>query len=238
MMHAGARHPGKARASGFTLIELLVALFISAILFAMGYGAITQAINNRQQVEDAGKRLLAVQQAMRMLEQDFELMQPRPVRDLLGNFYLPPLVYNANALSAQVGAGSPPGTVLHAGQQALALVQFTRGGWANPAGVPRSELQRVSYLVRDRKLVRQYLPVLDADGTVVLQERELLDDVEAFSLRFLDGNGNLQWEANWPTPLLLRSSPADLQRARPVAVEVTIKLKDWGVLTRVIEVAG
>jgi general secretion pathway protein J len=227
-----------ARARGFTLIELLVALFISAILFAMGYGAISQAINNRQQVEDAGKRLLAVQQAMRMLEQDFELMQPRPVRDLLGNGYLAPLVYNPSALAAQNGPGNAPGTVLHATQQSQALVQFTRGGWANPAGVPRSELQRVSYLVRDRKLVRQYLPVLDADATVVLQERELLDDVESFSLRFLDGNGNLQWQSIWPTPLVLAGPAQDQLRMRPVAVEVTIKLKDWGVLTRVIEVAG
>ena len=237
-MYAGAKRVAPARFGGFTLIELLVALFISAILFAMGYGALTQALNNRQQVEDAGKRLLAVQQAMRMLEQDFELMQPRPVRDLLGNGYLAPLVYNANALSAQAGTGNAPGTVLHASQQSQALVQFTRGGWANPAGVPRSELQRVSYLVRDRKLVRQYLPVLDADSTVVLQERELLDDVESFSLRFLDGNGNLQWQANWPTQLLQGGPAQDLLRARPVAVEVTLKLKDWGVLTRVIEVAG
>jgi general secretion pathway protein J len=204
----------------------------------MGYGAISQAINNRQQVEDAGKRLLAVQQAMRMLEQDFELMQPRPVRDLLGNGYLAPLVYNASALTAQNGRGNAPGTVLRASQQSQALVQFTRGGWANPAGVPRSELQRVSYLVRDRKLVRQYLPVLDADSTVVLQERELLDDVESFSLRFLDGNGNLQWQSNWPTALSQNGPQQDQLRMRPVAVEVTIKLKDWGVLTRVIEVAG
>jgi general secretion pathway protein J len=233
---AGRTRP--ARAAGFTLIELLVALFISAILFAMGYGALSQALNNRQQVEDAGKRLLAVQQAMRMLEQDFELMQPRPVRDLLGNGYLAPLVYNANALTAQSGVGNAPGTVLHANQQSLALVQFTRGGWANPAGVPRSELQRVSYLVRDRKLVRQYLPVLDADGSVVLQERELLDDVESFSLRFLDGNGNLTWQNAWPTQLVQAGPPQDQLRMRPVAVEVTLKLKDWGVLTRVIEVAG
>jgi general secretion pathway protein J len=160
------------------------------------------------------------------------------VRDLLGNGYLAPLVYNANALSAQAGVGNPPGAVLHANQQALALVQFTRGGWANPAGVPRGELQRVSYLVRDHKLVRQYLPVLDAAGTVVLQERELLDDVESFSLRFLDGNGSLQWQANWPTQLVQAGPPQDLLRVRPVAVEVTLKLRDWGVLTRVIEVAG
>ena len=34
------------------------------------------------------------------------------------------------------------------------------------------------------------------------------------------------------------TSPQMLLRARPVAVEVTLTLKDLGVLTRIIEVAG
>src|SRR6185437_15447994 len=39
---ASERHPLRSR--GFTLIELLVALFIAAVMFAMGYGAIHQAL--------------------------------------------------------------------------------------------------------------------------------------------------------------------------------------------------
>ena len=69
------------RPSGFTLVELLVALFITTILFAMGYGALSQALNNRKEVEEQTARFSAVQQALRVMEQDFELMQPRPVRD-------------------------------------------------------------------------------------------------------------------------------------------------------------
>jgi hypothetical protein len=37
---------------------------------------------------------------------------------------------------------------------------------------------------------------------------------------------------------LQRQLPAIQLRARPIAVEVTLKLKDYGVLTRIIEVAG
>ncbi len=201
------------RESGFTLVELLVALFITAILFAMGYGALSQALNNRKEVDEQAARLNAVQQALRVMEQDFELMQPRPVRDQLGSGY-----ENAVTLSE------------------TGLLTFTRGGWANPAGLPRSELQRVSYLLRDGKLIRRDLPVLDATPAVPYEERELLDQVEALSFRYMDGG--MVWQKTWPTQILLIGPPQDLLRARPIAIEVTLQLKDWGKLLRVFEIAG
>jgi general secretion pathway protein J len=247
-----------ARAAGFTLIELLVALFITAILFAMGYGALTQAINSRKEVEEQAARLNALQQAMRVVEQDIGLMQPRPVRNTLGDGYLAPLVVNPAALcggsttatgttlgSANLsGPGSTAGgssaspSANSATQLDLALISFTRGGWANPAGLPRSELQRVGYLLREGKLIRQHLPELDTTAAVVLEERELLDQVDELRFRFMDANGSLNWQCTWPTPIMQHSTPAELLRARPVAVEITLKLKDYGELVRIIEVAG
>jgi len=235
------------RCGGFTLVELLVALFITAILFAMGYGALSQALTSRQEVEEQAARLNAVQQAMRILEQDIGLMQPRPVRNTLGDGYLAPLVLNPAALCGGPGGlgSSPAGSALtttvtasgsSATQMDLALINFTRGGWANPAGLPRSELQRVGYLLRDGKLIRQHLPELDTTAAVALEERELLDQVESLRFRFMDGG--LAWQCGWPTPIMQHGTPLDLLRARPVAVEVTLKLKDYGELVRVIEVAG
>ena len=212
------------RNRGFTLIELLVALFITAILFAMGYSALSQALTSRREIEEQSARLTALQQTMRVMEQDLELMQPRPARDLLGNGYESPLVASQNAIGGM------------AGQQGPALLTFTRGGWANPAGVPRSELQRVSYLVRDGKLVRQHLPVLDTTAATTVVERELIDQVEALSFRFMDES--LHWSSVYPTATMQSLPPAALLRSRPVAVEITLKLKDLGVLTRIIEVAG
>jgi general secretion pathway protein J len=217
---------------GFTLIELLVALFITAILFAMGYSSLSQALNSRREVETQSARLSALQQAVRVIEQDIELMQPRPARDLLGNGYDAPLVVSQNAQSG----GSMQSAGSMAGQQGPALLTFTRGGWANPAGVPRSELQRVSYLVRDNKLIRQHLPVLDTTAATTVVERELLDQVEAVSFCFMDES--LSCSPTWPTPPMQSLPPASLLRARPVAVQVTIQLKDLGVITRIIEVAG
>jgi len=76
----------------------------------------------------------------------------------------------------------------------------------------------------------------DATAAQPFEERELLDQVEALSFRYMDGG--LVWQTTWPTPILLNGPPQDLLRARPVAIEVTLQLKDWGNLLRVFEIAG
>jgi general secretion pathway protein J len=213
---------------GFTLLELLVALFITAILFAMGYGALSQALTSRKEVEEQSARLTAIQQAMRVMEQDIELMQPRPARDPLGNGYEAALVVNQNAASGNsaMSTDSAP--------QGVALLTFTRGGWANPAGLPRSELQRVSYLLRDGKLIRQHLPVMDTTAATSVVERELLDQVDALSFEYMDEA--FSWSPTWPTPGMMMSTPQELWRARPIAVRIVLSLKDTGAITRIIEV--
>jgi general secretion pathway protein J len=213
---------------GFTLLELLVALFITAVVFAMGYGALSQALTSRKEVEEQSARLSAVQQAMRVMEQDFELMQPRPARDPLGNGYEAAVVVSQNAPSAM----STDDTTTTVG--GTPLLTFTRGGWANPAGLPRSELQRVSYLLRDGKLVRQNLPVMDTTAATAVVERELLDQVQSVSFQYMDES--FAWSASWPTPGMQQSTPQELWRARPIAVKIVLSLKDTGVLTRIIEV--
>src|SRR5476651_1388110 len=119
---------GTRRSRGFTLLELLVALFITAILFAMGYGALTQALTSRKEVDEQSARLTAVQQTMRVMEQDLELMQPRPARDPLGNGYEAAVLVSQNAASPTPAADSDTEAL------AVPLLTFTRGGWANPAG--------------------------------------------------------------------------------------------------------
>ena len=66
------------RHRGFTLIELLVALFITAIMFAFGYRALDEAFKSRREIDEQSARLIAVQQAVRTLEQDFELLSVLP----------------------------------------------------------------------------------------------------------------------------------------------------------------
>ncbi|HEV7986033.1 MAG TPA: type II secretion system protein GspJ, partial [Steroidobacteraceae bacterium] len=175
------------RECGFTLIELLVALFITAIMFAIGYRALDQAFRSRKEVDEQSARLIAVQQALRTIEQDIELLQARPIRQATGDGYLPAFMSAPNvgsSLSSSSSAStlsssstsstnnnssnsgnannistiSTLGTISAVNGATLPLVSFTRGGWTNPAGLQRSELQRVSYSIENGALMRSYTP--------------------------------------------------------------------------------
>jgi general secretion pathway protein J len=235
------------RHRGFTLIELLVALFITAIMFAFGYRALDEAFKSRREVEQQSARLIAVQQAMRTLEQDFELLQPRPVRNLIGDGYMAALTAPQSSGIGTLGtsSGGSAGTSSFASSSfgasssigsGTALVTFTRGGWTNPVGIQRSELQRVSYTLENGVLMRLYYPVLDATEAAQPVKRALIDRVKNFSLRFMDAGHN--WQNGWPPITSGAGTATTAPRLRPVAVEVTIELEDWGVLVRHIEVAG
>jgi type II secretion system protein J len=111
------RRPHHVRgSSGFTLIELLVALFITAIIFAMGYGAINQALNDHDSLSKRQDRLTAVQTAMRVMVQDFGQLAPRPIRDQVGNNSLPCLQARPtggsldSSSSGSIGSGNALGT--------------------------------------------------------------------------------------------------------------------------------
>jgi general secretion pathway protein J len=228
------------RQRGFTLIELLVALFITAVMFAFGYRALDQAFRSRHEVDEQSARLIAVQQAMRTLEQDVELLAPRPVRNLIGDGYLPAVSAAQNNTIGSLGTTLSSGVSGFSSSSSInattPLLTFTRGGWTNPAGIQRSELQRVSYSIEKGTLIRQYYPVLDATEAVQPIKRTLLDHVKNFSLRFMDAGHN--WQNGWPPITSGAGATSALPRLRPVAVEVTIELDDWGVLVRHIEVAG
>jgi len=200
------------RARGFTLIELAVAVFITALMAAIGYGAVNQALKNRDGLEARQQRLLEVQRTMRILAQDFGQLAPRVVRDPTGDTWEP---------------------VLRGAESGEPLVTLTRAGWANPAGIQRPALQRVAYFFQDNKLRREHWPVLDALLSTKPVERELLTGVRAVTIRYMDVGR--QWRRQWP-PQSAANDPTAVMRLRPIAVEVTLDLEDWGKVTRIFEV--
>jgi general secretion pathway protein J len=159
----------------------------------------------------AMKRLQQIQTTVRVMTQDFEQIAPRPVRDVIGDTRLPALFADGRGQSS--------------------LVSLTRSGWSNPGGLPRSTLQRVNYVLEDDKLRREHFNVLDVTLSNEPVRRELIDHVKSVKLRYMDNQQ--QWQEQWPP---LNAPPALATRLRPLAVEVTLELEDFGEITRLIEV--
>ncbi len=151
---------------GFTLMEVLVVLSVFAIVGVIASQIVTRVLDNQRTLAERGDRLADVQRAMLILQRDVLQLNPRGVRDELGD-PLEPLMIGADGLA-----------------------EFTRAGWRNPLKLPRSELQRVGYLVQDDTLYRTYWPALDRapDTEAVLQE--LLPGVTRIEFFAVDVSGN------------------------------------------------
>jgi general secretion pathway protein J len=179
----------------------------------MALSGYNELVSQSQRAEASTDRIRKVQSAVFRMTQDFAQLEPRPVREPLGDT-------REDALRA--GAGTTQ------------LALFTRSGWSNPAGVQRPTLQRVGYRLEDGKLFRDYWTVLDRTMTNEPVSVELLDGVRSATLRFMDTSR--QWNETWPAAGQIRVNA--LPNVRPIAVEITLELEDWGRIVRVVEVAG
>ena len=200
------------RDRGFTLLEILVAVAILAIMGVMAFRGVTEA---RVSVQNAGghmDRLREVQRAMNLLTGDFRTLAPRPIREPIGDGFRAAVRRDPNAVT---------------------LVELSHAGWPNGAGTPRGTVQRVSYRLEERTLIRDYWTVTDPTLANAPVSRRLLTQVNRIEMRYM--NAGREWVTQWPA---LGSVGDTRFRARPIAVEITIVLDDYGELRRVIEVPG
>jgi general secretion pathway protein J len=197
---------------GFTLIELLVAMAIVAIIAVIAFVGLDRVITQQAIARERTERWQQIQFAMRLIAQDLAQIQPRATREELGETYQPSLLADP---SAQFG------------------LEFSRGGWANPAGVARGTVLRVAYDWEEDKLVRWHWGVMDRTVSTVPVRAEILDGVTNVEVRFLDTAG--EWHLEWPP--LERRGPQSLISV-PRAVEFAVELEDYGRVLRLVETSG
>lgn len=193
--------------TGFTLIELLVAMAIFGVISALALGGlnavVTQQTLAREQILALGK----LQRAIRFMTDDFAQLNPRYVRDVLGQANEPPLVTDGLREN---------------------IVRLSRSGWRNPVPVARGTLQRVQYRLEDEKLFRDYWLVMDNPLGMEPRTTELLDNVNDVEIEYLDQASD--WHALWP-PLSQGPSPDFVY---PRAVRITLDLAEWGEIVRFV----
>jgi general secretion pathway protein J len=197
---------------GFTLVELLVAMAIVAIIGIMALGGLNTVIAQQEIAKARSERWREVQLAMRIAVQDLAQLHPRPTREELGESYQAALVANPNSQFA---------------------LEFSRGGWPNPAGVARGSVLRVAYEGENDLLVRYHWPVMDRTLATIPVRTELLTGVQNVEIRFQDTGG--QWHLDWPP--LDATGPAALV-ARPRAIEFGVELQDFGRIWRLVETSN
>ena len=206
------------RLRGFTLIEVMIAMFIAAIMLAIGYGAINQALRDRESLNVSQARVTEIQRGMRVVAQDFAQMSDRPARDTTGTGQLMP------AVSADARNDT--------------LIIFSRNGWSNPAGIQRPAEQRVRYRFVEGSLVREHWLSLDPALNSEPRPRVLFTRVKAVELRFLDPQSR-QWSNQWPVAAPtgpVTPANVNLLTNRPLAIEFTVVFEDWGRVLRLFEI--
>jgi general secretion pathway protein J len=199
----------RLRPNGFTLIEIMVAVAVFGVMSVLAWGALSNSLSNTDLLTERMNRLQAIQRTIRFLSSDLSQATPRSVRNELGDTRLPAML---SSLSGNFA------------------IEFTHGGWRNPAGLPRSTLQRTAYRLEDDELVRYHWRVLDRTYANEPVATVLLDNVESLLFRFYTDTG--EPTDVWPP----QGGPANL-RMRPRAVEIILTLPDEGEVTRLLEIA-
>ncbi len=101
---------------GFTLLEVLVAMAIFAIVGVMAFTGYTQLQKQSEYQQSRLDRVHEVQRAVQTLSLDLMQIEPRPIREPIGEQHVPAVV---------------------AGDSVDYKIEFSRAGWMNTAGLPR-----------------------------------------------------------------------------------------------------
>ncbi|MBQ3776452.1 MAG: type II secretion system minor pseudopilin GspJ [Ruminobacter sp.] len=193
------------RFQAFTLIEVLLSIVIMAILAQATYKIITGVINADSVVEENSARFVELQKAFSVVDRDFSQAVPRQFR------------YDGSSSKIIIEVGE------NKYQSDGVGVSFSVGGSLNPgAMLPRGEITRVWYRLKNKELQRATYPFPD---TVVGFEPEfepVLSGVNSFKLNFYKSGS---WTKDWQNKMSL-----------PGGFKIEIELEDYGKIEKTIYV--
>jgi len=186
------------RSSGFTLVEVLVSLLVFSLLAATAYASLNALTRVADDYRARSEDLAGLQRAVATLDADLRQLTSRLGRDREGRV-LPVL---------QGGPASMLGR---------------RAGRANPAALPRSQLQQVRWLVSPGGLVRQAWPEVDSAPSSPPSGQTVYRQVRGVAFRYRDAAG--VWHSTWP---------AGAGDALPTAIEYALETPRFGRLRRLV----
>jgi len=201
-----SKFPFKKFQSGFTLLEILVAVFILGIISVLMLRGLESAINTKNHLEKNSIRLQNLEFSLALLNSDVQNMVNQPI---------------ITADNVEIAA-----VFLHPDNSQM--LEFTRGGVANPLAAPRTTLLRVGYSWEGGKLIRTTWSSLNRTADTQMFTRVLLSAVTSLQWRLL-GTGS-GWTQAWPSAAMFPGM------AVPRAVELTMRVDGWGEITRIFVV--
>ncbi|NVJ49199.1 MAG: type II secretion system minor pseudopilin GspJ [Gammaproteobacteria bacterium] len=197
------------RAFGFSLIEALIAIAVTALVAAIALNSLSNAISIKEGQEIQDERLANFQRAVNRITMDLELLADRAVRNEYGD--LQPQIMGDKSADES-------------------FLSLTRQGKRNPANLPRTEMERVTYRLKEGDLIREQWLMLDIASTDQIVERVLLADVTKFEVEFYHDE---QWIDSWPSSDIANYNRNDLATLKPKAVKVTLATDDHGELIQI-----
>ncbi len=197
-----------SKQKGFTLLEIIVAMAIASFIGVAAMVLLDRATLAHQNIQEQGDRYNEIERAMLFISNDLQQIAPRKFRDEFGDL-------KDNLFSDDSGGS--------------AQLSFTRLGRRNPAGLARSNLEKLTYVVEDNQLKRISYLYPDGMSLETGLNRTLLDKVEKLSVSFNDGE---QWNDYWPINEQSAAAESVTGLDLPVAIRVTLELSDIGSISR------
>jgi len=203
---------GHKRQKAFTLLEVVIAMAIAALIGVGAMKLLDSATTAHKNIQEQGERYNQIERALLFLSNDMQQLAPRNFRDEFGD--------TKNNLTSDDSIGKTH-------------LSFTRLGRRNPAQLPRSNLEKLTYLVEEETLQR--ISFAYPDGMNVEQglSRTLLEGVSSLKAEFFDGE---EWTDYWPVDDGQGTTPNNTVNL-PVAIKISLDLMDLGLISRIYPIS-